>query len=76
MTVLRVTFSYKIKKCMETGIVNMRENRKMNRKKEIAVVKSTVGEKIEKNLASFGALSAVAIVRRSFPTAFTVDYIK
>ena len=53
----------------------MRENRKMNRKKEIAAVKSTVGEKIEKNLASFGALSAVAIVRRSFPTAFSVDYL-
>ncbi len=53
----------------------MRENRKMNGKKEIAAVKTTVGEKIEKNLASFGALSAVDIVRRSFPTAFAADYL-
>lgn len=49
----------------------MRENRKMNARIKDAVVKSTVGERIEKNLASFGALSAVAIVRRSFPASFS-----
>ncbi len=48
----------------------MRKDRGMKLSTEKAVVKSTVGERIEKNLASFGALSAVAIVRRSFPASF------
>ncbi|MCR5556824.1 MAG: hypothetical protein K6F75_04590 [Butyrivibrio sp.] len=49
----------------------MRENRKMNAGITDSVVKSTAGERIERDLASFGALSAVAIVRRSFPAGFS-----